>query len=134
MTKYTRNNRPRVQVKYTRNYRSMLQVYNKMHEEVHELAKQVLELDKLKHKLSMPLLYDIQPLTYTWHCRSVGLDWLVKLLNDKKFLESVFMWLYGYMEDEDAYYARFEYLDKKRDSVHLFYYYQYLVTNRILPL
>ena len=121
-------------IKYTRNYRAMIQVYRKMHTEVHELANQVLELDKLKHKLSMPLLYDIHQLTYTWHSKDVGLDWLVKLLNDKKFLESVFMWLYGYMEDEDAYYARVEYKDKEHDYVHRFDYYKHLVTNHILPL
>ena len=121
-------------IKYTRNYRSMVQVYRKMHTEVHELAYQVLELDKLKHKLSMPLLYDIQSLTYTWYSRGVGLDWLVKLLNDKKFLESVFMWLYGYMEDEDAYYARVEYLDKKREYLHSYYYNLNLMYNYILPL
>ena len=112
----------------------MVQVYRKMHTEVHELANQVLELDKLKHKLSMPLLYDIQSLTYTWYSRGVGLDWLVKLLNDKKFLESVFMWLYGYMEDEDAYYARVEYLDKKREYLHSYYYNLNLMYNYILPL
>lgn len=134
MIKYTRNHRPMVQVKYTRNYRSMVQVYNKMHEEVHELANQVLELDKLKHQLCGSVLYDVQILAYAWHVRSVGLDWLVRLLNDKKFLESVFMWLYGYMEDEDAYYARLEYKDKEHDYVHQFDYYKYLVTNRILPL
>lgn len=121
-------------IKYTRNYRAMVQVYNKMHEEVHELANQVLELDKLKHQLGGSVLYDVQALTYTWHCRSVGLDWLVQLLNDKKFLESVFMWLYGYVEDEDAYYARLEYKDKEQDYVHRFDYYKHLVTNRILPL
>ena len=133
MEKYTRN-RSRVQVKYTRNYSSMLQVYNDMHEEVHELANQVLELDKLKHQLSMPILYDVQALTYTWYSRCVGLDWLIKLLNDKKFLESVFMWLYGYMEDEDAYYARVEYLDKKREYLHSYYYRLNLMYNHILPL
>ena len=121
-------------IKYTRNYRSMLQVYRKMHTEVHELANQVLELDKLKHQLGGSVLFDVQALTYTWHVRSVGLDWLVKLLNDKKFLESLFMWLYGYMEDEDAYYARVEYKDKEQDYVHRFDYYKHLVTNRILPL
>lgn len=133
MVKYTKN-RSRVQVKYTRNYSSMLQVYNDMHEEVHELANQVLELDKLKHQLGGSVLYDVQALAYTWHCRCVGLDWLVKLLNDKKFLESVFMWLYGYMEDEDAYYTRVEYLDKEQDYVHRFDYHKHLVTNHILPL
>lgn len=121
-------------VKYTRNYRSMLQVYNDMHNEVHELANQVLEFDKLKHQLGGSVLYDVQALTYTWHCRSVGLDWLVKLLNDKKFLESVFMWLYGYMEDEDAYYARLEYLDKKREYLHSFNYHSKLMYNYLLPL
>ena len=121
-------------IKYTRNYRSMVQVYLKMHEEVHELANQVLELDKLKHRLSMPILYDVQALTYTWYSRCVGLDWLVKLLNDKKFLESIFMWLYGYMEDEDAYYARVEYLDKKREYLHSYYYRLNLMYNYILPL
>lgn len=133
MVKYTRN-RSRVQVKYTRNYSSMLQVYNDMHNEVHELAEQVLELDKLKHQLGGSVLYDVQTLTYTWYSRSVGLDWLVRLLNDKKFLESVFMWLYGYMEDEDAYYARLEYLDKKREYLHHYYYHLKLVSNYILPL
>lgn len=105
-----------------------------MHTEVHELANQVLELDKLKHKLSMPLLYDIQSLTYTWYSRCVGLDWLVKLLNDKKFLESVFMWLYGYMEDEDAYYAQVEYLDKQKECFHSVNYHLKLRYNYILPL
>lgn len=112
----------------------MLQVYNKMHEEVHELANQVLELDKLKHQLCGSVLYDVQALTYTWYSRCVGLDWLIKLLNDKKFLESVFMWLYGYMEDEDAYYARIEYLDKKREYLHSLHYHLKLVSNYILPL
>lgn len=121
-------------IKYTRNYRSMVRVYRKMHTEVHELANQVLELDKLKHRLSMPILYDVQALTYTWYSRCVGLDWLIKLLNDKKFLESVFMWLYGYMEDEDAYYARVEYLDKKREYLHSYYYRLNLMYNHLLPL
>ena len=121
-------------IKYTRNYRSMVQVYNKMHEEVHELANQVLELDKLKHKLCGAVLFDVQALTYTWHVRSVGLDWLVRLLNDKKFLEDTFMWLYGYVEDEDAYYARLEYKDKEDYFHHQFDYYKHLVTNLILPL
>ena len=121
-------------IKYTRNYRSMALVYRKMHTEVHELANQVLELDKLKHQLGGAVLYDVQALTYTWYSRCVGLDWLIKLLNDKKFLESVFMWLYGYMEDEDAYYARVEYKDKEQDYVHQFDYYKHLVTNHILPL
>ena len=121
-------------IKYTRDYRSMVRVYRKMHTEVHELANQVLELDKLKHRLSMPILYDVQALTYTWYSRCVGLDWLVKLLNDKKFLESIFMWLYGYMEDEDAYYARVEYLDKKREYLHSYYYRLNLMYNYILPL
>ena len=112
----------------------MLQVYNDMHNEVHELANQVLELDKLKHQLCGSVLYDVQALTYTWHCRSVGLDWLIRLLNDKKFLESVFMWLYGYVEDEDAYYARVEYLDKKREYLHSYYYHVNLRYNYILPL
>ena len=112
----------------------MIVVYRKMHTEVHELANQVLELDKLKHKLCGSVLYDVQALTYTWHCRSVGLDWLVKLLNDKKFLESVFMWLYGYMEDEDAYYARVEYLDKKREYLHSSNYHSKLIFDHILPL
>lgn len=121
-------------IKYTRDYRSMVRVYRKMHTEVHELANQVLELDKLKHRLSMPILYDVQALTYTWYSRCVGLDWLIKLLNDKKFLESVFMWLYDYMEDEDAYYARVEYLDKKREYLHAYYYRLNLIYNYILPL
>ena len=121
-------------IKYTRNYRSMVRVYRKMHTEVHELANQVLELDKLKHQLSMPILYDVQALTYTWYSRCVGLDWLIKLLNDKKFLESLFMWLYGYMEDEDAYYARVEYLDKKREYLHSYYYRLNLMYNYLLPL
>ena len=121
-------------IKYTRNYRSMVRVYRKMHTEVHELANQVLELDKLKHRLSMPILYDVQALTYTWYSRCVGLDWLIKLLNDKKFLESIFMWLYGYMEDEDAYYARVEYLDKKREYLHSYYYRLNLMYNYLLPL
>ena len=107
-------------IKYTRDYRSMVRVYRKMHTEVHELGGSALQ--------------DVQALTYTWHCRSVGLDWLVRLLNDKKFLEDTFMWLYGYMEDEDAYYARLEYKDKEQDYVHQFDYYKHLVTNLILPL
>lgn len=120
--------------KQNQQFVDMLQVYNDMHNEVHELANQVLELDKLKHHLGGAVLYDVQALTYTWHCRSVGLDWLVRLLNDKKFLEDTFMWLYGYMEDEDAYYARLEYKDKEQDYVHHFDYYKHLVTNHILPL
>lgn len=121
-------------IKYTSNYRAMRRVYNKMHEEVQELAKLVLELDKVKHQLGGSVLYDVQALTYTWYIKGVGLDWLVQLLNDKKFLESTFMWLYGYIEDEDAYYARVEYLDKEQDYVHQFDYYKHLVTNHILPL
>ena len=112
----------------------MYQVYNKMHEEVHELANQVLELDKLKHQLSGSVLHDVQALTYTWYSRCVGLDWLIKLLNDKKFLESIFMWLYGYMEDEDAYYARVEYLDKKSEYFHSVNYHIKLVSKYLLPL
>lgn len=121
-------------IKYTRDYRSMVRVYRKMHTEVHELANQVLELDKLKHQLGGPVLYDVQALTYTWYSRCVGLDWLIKLLNDKKFLESLFMWLYGYMEDEDAYYARVEYLDKKEEYIPSLHYHLKLVSNYILPL
>ena len=121
-------------IKYTRNYRSMIRVYHKMHTEVHELANQVLELDKLKHKLCGSVLHDVQALTYTWYSRCVGLDWLVKLLNDKKFLEDTFMWLYGYMEDEDAYYARLEYLDKKSEYYHSVNYHIKLVSKYILPL
>lgn len=112
----------------------MLQVYNDMHNEVHELAKQVLELDKIKHQLGGSVLYDVQTLAYAWYSISVGLDWLVRLLNDKKFLEDTFMWLYGYVEDEDAYYARLEYLDKKEALVALFQYYRKLHTHHILPL
>ena len=121
-------------IKYTRNYRSMVQVYRKMHTEVHELANQVLELDKLKHQLGGSVLHDVQALTYTWYSRCVGLDWLIKLLNDKKFLESIFMWLYGYMEDEDAYYARVEYLDKKSEYYHSVNYHIKLVSKYLLPL
>lgn len=121
-------------IKYTRNYRSMIQVYRKMHTEVHELANQVLELDKLKHQLGGSVLHDVQALTYTWYSRCVGLDWLIKLLNDKKFLESIFMWLYGYMEDEDAYYARVEYLDKKSEYYHSVNYHIKLVSKYLLPL
>ena len=120
--------------KQNQQFNDMLQVYNDMHNEVHELANQVLELDKLKHQLCGSVLYDVQALTYTWHVRSVGLDWLVRLLNDKKFLESVFMWLYGYMEDEDAYYARVEYLDKKEALVASINYHFKLNTDHILPL
>lgn len=121
-------------IKYTRDYRSMVQVYRKIHTEVHQLAEQVLELDKLKHQLGGSVLFDVQALTYTWYSRCVGLDWLVRLLNDKKFLDSVFMWLYGYMEDEDAYYAWLEYLDKKREYIHSLHYHLKLVSNYILPL
>ena len=120
--------------KQNQQFVDMHQVYNGMHNEMHKLAEQVLELDKLKHQLSMPILHDVQALTYTWYSRGVGLDWLVRLLNDKKFLESIFMWLYGYMEDEDAYYARVEYLDKKREYLHSYYYHLNLIYNYILPL
>lgn len=112
----------------------MHQVYNDMHNEMHKLAEQVLELDKLKHKLSMPILYNVQELTYTWYSVSVGFDWLVRLLNAKKFLEGIFMWLYGYMEDEDLCHIRVEYLDKKREYLYSFYYHVKLRCNYILPL
>lgn len=113
----------------------MMQVYNKMHEEVRQLAEQVLELNNIKHKLGKGVYYDVNYLTKNFQYGIVeGLDWMLKLNNDKKFLEFCFMWLYGYLEDEEMYEAWHQYLDKKEELAANFNYYRKLRTNRILPL
>lgn len=116
-------------------YHDMMQVYNKMHEEVRQLAEQVLELNNIKHKLGKGVYYDVNYLTKNFQYGIVeGLDWMLKLNNDKKFLEFCFMWLYGYLEDEEMYEAWHQYLDKKEELAANFNYYRKLRTNRILPL
>lgn len=115
-------------------YDDMMQVYHKMHEDVSQLAKQVLELDNLKHKLGYQVKYIVQNMLTGLYGTVAGLDWMLKLNNDKKFLEFCFMWLYGYVEDEDSYEARIEYLDKREELNAPFHYIIKLRYNHILPL
>lgn len=122
-------------IKYTRNYHAMMQVYNKTHEEVQQLAKQVLELNNIKHKLGAGVYYDVNQLSKDFQYAIVaGLDFILKLNNDKKFLEFCFMYLYDCLEDEDMYEVWHQYLDKKEELVAHFNYHHKLRTNRILPL
>lgn len=115
-------------------YDNMMQVYRKMHEEVDQLAQQVLELDDEKLKLSTEILYDVAKLLGNYYSIVMGLDWILKLNNDKKFLESCFMFLHGYIEEDDVYEAWYRYLDKKQDLNSYFYYILLLYINHILPL
>lgn len=115
-------------------YHDMMQVYNKMHEEVSQLAEQVLELNYLKHKLNREVLYEVNYMLGRHYCIVADLDWMPKLNNDKKFLEYCFMWLYDYLEDEEMCEAWYQYLDKKEALVADFQYHSKLYTNHILPL
>ena len=115
-------------------YDNMMQVYIKMHEEVDQLAQLVLELDDEKLKLSTEISYDVYKLLGVRYELVTVLDWLLKLNNDKKFLESCLMFLHGYIDEDDVYEVWYRYCDKKQELNSYFYYTVLLYINHILPL
>ena len=115
-------------------YDNMMQVYNKMHKEVDQLVLQVLELDDEKYKLSTEILYEAHKLLGSDYYTVIGLDWMLKLNNDKKFLESCLMFLHDDIDEDDMYEVFYRYLDKKQDLNSYFYYTIQLCINHILPL
>lgn len=115
-------------------YDNMMQVYIKMHKEVDQLVLQVLELDDEKYKLSTEILYEAHKLLGSDYYTVIGLDWMLKLNNDKKFLESCLMFLHDDIDEDDMYEVFYQYLDKKQDLNSYFYYTIQLCINHILPL
>lgn len=101
-------------------YDNMMQVYRKMHEEVAQLAQQVLELDDEKEvddQLPSDILYEVSEtlFCYSDHDFIIDLDWLLERNTAKKFLEACLMFLHSYIDGEDMYEVFDEYLDKKQD-------------------
>lgn len=103
-------------------YDNMMQVYNKMHEEVAQLAQQVLELEDEEYNLPSDILYEVSDILYEVSEKLYGhydfvadVDWLLKLNDTRKFLIVCLMFLYGYIEEEDMYEALDQYLDKNKE-------------------
>lgn len=92
-------------------YDNMMQVYRKMHEEVVQLAQQVLELEDEEYNLPSDILHEV-----------------------KHFLESVFMYLKGYIEQDDLTNSWFKMYNKKQEYYRYIWYNWYLSHNILLPL
>ena len=103
-------------------YNNMMQVYRKMHEEVAQLAQQVLELEDEEDNLPSDILYEVSYILYEVSEKLYGhydfaadIDWLLKLNDTRKFLIVCLMFLNDYIGEEDMYEALDQYLDKNKE-------------------